>query len=341
MINAGIDFFHRYEALSSSYTPFIRAGDQERVVASAQKWSEGFHKAKSASGRDKDADYPYPILAISEDDASNNTLNHGLCTAFETSTSGQTAMMAFADIFLPPIMARLKEDLDLSVLSNLDTLSLMDMCPFTVVADVNAFSSADPAKNPFCSLFNLEEWEQYDYFQSLGKYYRFGPGAPLGPTQGVGFVNELIARLTDRPVEDHTSVNHTLDEHEETFPLQRKLYADFSHDNDMTAIFSALGIFDDIPKLSKAKVMSAEELHGYAASRSVPFGARMVVEKLKCNHRSEEQVRIIVNGRVWPLSGCSADEHGLCGLNNFLESLSFAKAGGKWNECFDQETQST
>ena len=337
MINSGIDFFHRYEALSATHTPFIRAGDQARVVASAEKWSAGFHKAKSASGRDKDADYPYPVLAISEDDASNNTLNHGLCTSFETSTSGQAAMMSFADIFLPPIMARLQKDLGLSELTNLDTLSLMDMCPFTVVADDNAYSSADPMSNPFCVLFTQIEWEQYDYFQTLGKYYRFGPGAPLGPTQGVGFVNELVARLTDTPVRDRTSVNHTLDDDPATFPLGRSLYADFSHDNDMTAVFSALGLFDHMPQLSKMRVMSADESDGYAASRTAPFGGRMIVEKLKCDGQKEEKVRVVVNGRVWPMKACEADGRGLCGLRTFVEGLSFAREGGRWEECFNVE----
>ena len=72
---------------------------------------------------------------------------------------------------------------------------------------------------------------------------RYSFGNALGPTQGVGFTNELIARLTNSPVVDGTSSNHTLDSRNATFPLSESpsLYADFSHDNDMTAIFSAMG----------------------------------------------------------------------------------------------------
>jgi hypothetical protein len=66
--------------------------------------------------------------------------------------------------------------------------------------------------------------------QTLNKYYGYSHGNPLGPTQGVGFTNELIARLTSQPVNDHTTTNTTLDTSNTTFPLNRKLYADFSHD---------------------------------------------------------------------------------------------------------------
>ena len=50
-------------------------------------------------------------------------------------------------------------------------------------------------------------------------------GDPLGPVQGVGYVNELLARLTGTPVADHTTHNATL-----PFPLDRALYADFTHE---------------------------------------------------------------------------------------------------------------
>ena len=39
-------------------------------------------------------------------------------------------------------------------------------------------------------------------------------GNPLGRIQGVGYVNELLARLTGEPVQDHTTHNSSLE-----FPL--------------------------------------------------------------------------------------------------------------------------
>ena len=72
--------------------------------------------------------------------------------------------------------------------------------------------------SPFCDLFSEEEWHEYSYYETLDKWYGYSFGNPLGPTQGVGFVNELIARMTDSIVHDHTSTNYTLDHDPETFP---------------------------------------------------------------------------------------------------------------------------
>ena len=211
----------------------------------------------------------------------------------------------------------------------------MDMCPFDTV------NSPTGAVSPFCSLFTTEEWVQYDYYQSISKYYGFGAGNDLGATQGVGFVNELIARLTEEPVQDHTSVNQTLDDHgRTTFPLDRKLYADFSHDKDITSILFALGLFNDTKPLSTKAVQTVEETNGYTAARTVPFAARMYVEKMKCNGNLEEFVRVIVNGRVIPLDRCTdVDELGRCTVGEFVKTLSFAEAGGKWDGCFTGATK--
>ena len=345
LLNSGIDFFWRYELLAEGSTPFIRASGEGRVIASAKKWSEGFHKAKIASRATNDTDYPYQILEVSEAQGMNNTLNHGLCTAFEESKMGGEAQEIFGGTFLPSITARLKGDLQTVELIDADIIGLMDMCPFSVVAGTSSSldrvqslqaigGGGDPYSNPFCSLFSPEEWESYDYYQTLGKYYGFGPGAPLGPTQGVGFVNELIARLTSSPVQDRTNVNHTLASDPASFPLGRKIYADFSHDNDMTSIFAALRLFENTPVLDKQDLMTIDEMEGYSASHTVPFGGRAVVEKLKCQGLGEELVRVNLNGRVVPLDACSGDVLGRCTLDRFVHSLGFARNGGKWDECF-------
>ena len=230
MINSGTKFYNRYKGLTESFTPFVRASSEDRVVESAENFTQGFHQArladKGASGADE---YPYPIVVISEADGSNNTLNHGLCTDFEDgadSKIGSAAQATWAGIFTPPITARLNTNLPGANISATETISLMDLCPFNTIASPTGKIS------PFCDLFTVNEWHQYDYYESLGKYYGFSYGNPLGPTQGVGFTNELVARLIDKAVDDETSTNHTLDDSQNTFPIGKGhvLYADFSHD---------------------------------------------------------------------------------------------------------------
>jgi hypothetical protein len=332
MVKSGIKFYTRYALLAKTVEPFIRSSSENRVVESASNWTGGFHAAKladkSAAGDDA---YPYPIVLQYEGDGYNNTLNHARCTEFENGTYsnvGDDAQAAWAKNFIPPIQARLNADLSGANLSIDQTIYMMDLCPFNTIADNEGIIS------PFCALFTDLEWNQYSYYETLGKYYGYSYGNPLGPTQGVGFVNELIARLTNTPVQDHTSTNHTLDDDSATFPLGRKLYADFSHDNDMTAIFSALGLYNDTLPLPNTTVVDAEAAGGYSASWTVPFAARAYVEMMQCPGQPEELVRVIVNDRVQPLTQCDGDELGRCPLSKFLASLRFAKTGGHWAQCF-------
>jgi hypothetical protein len=332
LVNAGIKFYLRYEALARTNTPFFRSSSEDRVVESAQNWTQGFHQARVASGR-ADASLPYDILTISEDAGVNNTLSHSLCTSFEDGLYDDIKDGARANwtaVFLPNITQRLNENLPGANITADQTIYLMDLCPFNTVADTAGRIST------WCLLFTDDEWQSYDYYETLDKWYGYGPGNPLGPTQGVGFANELIARLTNTTVDDHTSTNATLDAAgAATFPLGRALYADFSHDNDMTTIFAALGLYNATAPLPTTARESAAETGGYSASWTVPFAARMYVEKMTCDGSDEELVRILVNDRVVPLQNCGADDLGRCRLSAFVDSLGFVQSGGHWDQCFE------
>jgi hypothetical protein len=334
MINSGIKYYHRYQDLARRTTPFVRTAGADRVVESALNWTQGFHDARIKDEKSKNHDgYPYNMVVISEDTGSNNTLDHGLCTEFESgfdSTIGDSAQASWVSIFTPPILSRLLENLPGMNFTNKDTVYMMDLCPFNTVTNEQGNIS------PFCALFTESEWQAYDYYQSLGKYYGYSWGNPLGATQGVGFTNELIARLTNSPVNDHTSTNSTLDDNKKTFPVGRNmsLYADFSHDNDLTGIFSALGLYNSTKPLLNTTLQSVYETNGYSASWTVPFAARAYFEKMACVGEEEELVRVIVNDRVLPLETCGGDELGRCTLSAFVDSLSFAKAEGDWDKCF-------
>lgn len=335
LVNSGLQFYSRYKALARTHSPFVRSSGQDRVVESAQNWTQGFHAARAAdsqaAGGGGDA-YPYDIVVISEDSGSNNTLDHGLCTAFEDgpdSAISDNAQTIWMDLFTQNITARLNENLPGANLSATETIYMMDLCPFNTIADTEGKVSE------FCGLFTQDEWKSYDYYESLGKFYGYGAGNPLGPTQGVGFTNELIARLTGTPVVDETSTNHTLDDSPATFPLNSTLYADFSHDNDMTGVFYAMGLYNDTMQLLNTTRETTATLDWYSASWTVPFAARMYVEKMVCRATgSEELVRVVVNDRVRPLQNCGADDLGRCTVSMFVESLSFARAGGDWSSCF-------
>lgn len=157
-------------------------------------------------------------------------------------------------------------------------------------------------------------------------------GQELGPVQGVGYVNELIARLTGQPVQDETKTNRTLDSSPVTFPLDRTMYADFSHDVQMVAIYSAIGLFKQQDPLSTTE---PDPERTWRISRMTPFAGRMVTERLKC--AGEEFVRIFVNDALQPLEFCGADPSGVCSLKAFVASQKYARKNGEgdFQKCFD------
>ena len=150
--------------------------------------------------------------------------------------------------------------------------------------------------------------------------------------QGVGYVNELIARLTESPVRDNTQTNRTLDADSSTFPLDRKIYIDFSHENEIVAIYSAMGLFRQRHSLDPR---NPDPKRTWIASYLVPFSARLVTERLDCSGTSS--VRMLVNDRLQRLEFCGSDDDGICTLDAFLESQEYARNDGygDFELCFD------
>jgi 3-phytase len=332
MVNSGIKFYQRYEALTRNHVPFIRSADSSRVVESGRFFIQGLQQSKL---QDKAADHSQANatinVVISEDAGANNTLNHNTCAAFEASELGDQVSENYTAIIAPSMAKRLHASLPGVTLSNDEVIYLMDMCAYDTVSTTPDASQ----ESSFCALFTNAEWSQYNYLQSLGKYYGYGAGNPLGPTQGVGFVNELIARMSHTPVQDDTSTNHTLDAPgAATFPVNRTLYADFTHDNGMIPIFFALGLYNGTAALPEDHIQSAAQADGYSAAWTVPFAARAYIEMMQCSRQSEPLVRVLVNDRVVPLHGCKADALGRCRRSDFVRALSFARSGGDWASCY-------
>jgi hypothetical protein len=212
-------------------------------------------------------------------------------------------------------------------LENEDIYNLMEMCIFDTLVLHGQIS-------PFCALFEDEEWRYYEYSADVDKYYntgyvsflsllfwysphsiaRYGNPLRLGRIQGVCYASELLTRL----ISSSPSFNESILPFPQTnqnsslpFPLNRKVYVDFSHDNLMVGVFTAMGLFtveNDLPTrwmLEDGK---------WVVSRLTPFSARMVVEKLDCVASSEfggepkddteEFVRVLVNDAVQPLDFC-------------------------------------
>ncbi|KZT29534.1 phosphoglycerate mutase-like protein [Neolentinus lepideus HHB14362 ss-1] len=313
---AGTTSYERYAALvSESGLPFVRASSSTRVVMSAKNWTAGFAKASG--------NVYTPKLSLILDESLNDTLDDAMCS---NAGSSDAQTNEWLSIFAANITARLNAAAPGANLTDVDTYNLMSLCPFETVAKERV--------SQFCGLFSDQEFAGFEYSGDLDKYYGTGYGQELGPVQGVGYINELLARLTGQPVQDHTQTNSTLDSDPTTFPLNRTIYADFSHDNEMIPIYSAMGLFKQPAPLDPA---NPDPNRTWFATRLVPFSARMVTEKVECGGRGAEYVRVLVNDEVQPLEFCGGDGSGLCGLDAFVESQAYARSdgAGDWDKCFD------
>ncbi|KAH7887296.1 histidine phosphatase superfamily [Phlebopus sp. FC_14] len=323
--DAGQVHYARYSSLvSDDVLPFVRASGSDRVVDSATNWTAGFAYAS-------DQEYK-PALSVIFNQASNDTLDDNMCPNVGSSTR---ETKSWVDVFAPSITKRINAAAPGAKLKKHDIPNLMALCPFDTVAH--------ETPSPWCDIFTTEEWASYEYYGDLNDYYGNGYGQQLGRVQGVGYVNELLARLTGQPVQDATQTNHTLDSSPDTFPLNRTFYADFSHDNEMISIYSAIGLFKQSQPLDPT---NPDEGRSWVVSKMVPFSGRMVTEKLACSagggrdggkNEKDAYIRILVNDALQPLGFCGDTGNGLCTLDDFVESQAYARNNGEgdWDLCFD------
>jgi hypothetical protein len=67
-------------------------------------------------------------------------------------------------------------------------------------------------------------------------WYSFGPGNPTNAALGIGWVQELVSRLTQtRITKFDTAVNSTIVSSDITFPLYQPIFVDATHDTTITA----------------------------------------------------------------------------------------------------------
>ncbi|KAG1762194.1 phosphoglycerate mutase-like protein [Suillus occidentalis] len=292
---SGAEIYHRYGHLVHDHTlPFVRTSGGDRVVKSAVNWTAGF---AYASG---ELYHPSVSVIIPEIETSNNTLEDHMCP---NSRASEDEANVWRDMFSVSIVHRLNTAAIGAEILSEDIPGLMSLCAFETVFEEK--------ESPFCDLFSLKEFQAYNYYHDLLKYHKTGYGNPLGRVQGVGYVNELLARLKGRPVEDRTQTNSTLDSSPITFPLNRTVYADFSHDNEMVAIYGALGLF---PQMRPPNPTKADPHWTWVVSRLVPFSGRMVTEKMQCFEAGipGDFIRILVNDAIQPLAFCGAGDGLYC-----------------------------
>lgn len=199
----------------------------------------------------------FDVVVITEGGTENNTLaSYDSCTNEYATDNvlylGDYLLETYIPKYLAAATARLQEyvpsGFDWTVN---DTYAMQSICAYEIgyIGDSN-----------FCGLFTEDEWAGFELTLDTEYYYDYTWGNPTGRAQGIGYLQELLARLQNQYIDSSdSSVNSTLDNNEDTFPLGREFYADFTHDDIIVSLLTAMSMdyFKDAPDVNTVSPKSS------------------------------------------------------------------------------------
>ncbi|KAI1001432.1 hypothetical protein K3495_g6763 [Podosphaera aphanis] len=373
MFTAGVQFWNRYgrtlfnaTAAQLAYDPnfpngtarppiVLRTTEQSRMHNSQINWALGFFGSTAQKVPNPlfvNISKPFEVVLISEElkgQTQNNTLaSYVSCPNLykqNIGAIGETFVPKYIPIYLASALERLRifAPADFSLTID-DIYTMQSLC---------AYENAYIGDSDFCHFFTEDEWAGYENSLDIAYYYDSAFGNPTGRAQGIGYVQELLARLNHSLITtSSSSINSTLNNNTATFPIDQTFYADFSHDNILIAALTALSIdyFHDPPSFTQFPPNPDRK---FILSQITPFGARLITETIGCSspnpvprktprvHYSPTQygynasdasykfIRMRLNNAILPLStirggACGNDEtgriDGMCALEDFIRS---------------------
>ena len=177
----------------------------------------------------------------------------------------------------------------------------------------------------FCELFTIEEFENFEYSFDLSFYYSYGFGATTSAAQGKGLLEEFVARFEQQLPSPNSTVNATLDDNSQLFPLDQSIYADATHEVVICATLAAFN-FSAIQPSEPLPLFQRAENSPWVASKIVPFATHFTVQVMECSDMTPtKQIRFLLNDAVLPIDqtyeGCSYNKDGLCSFENVIVQL--------------------
>ncbi|EPQ50321.1 phytase [Gloeophyllum trabeum ATCC 11539] len=313
LFDLGVSLRLKYGFLLENFTaanaiPVFRTESQDRMLASALNFAVGFF------GYPFEGQYQQSITI--EADGFNNTLApYKTCPNARIAAKSDRAIpyvREWAGIYLSDALARLQPQLKGYQLTVEDVYTLQQMCAYETVAI---------GYSKFCELFTEEEWEGFNYAMDLYFWYDSAFGSPVAKVQGIGYVQELVARLTHTPIPTHnSSTNATLDDDPLMFPLGQSLYVDATHEVVVLNVITAL----NLTSFARDGPLPADHIppnRSFRVSQLAPFATNVQFQLLSCASTPGPQIRVIINDGVVPLTGirgCPADKDGMCPVDAFV-----------------------
>ncbi|KAL5497776.1 hypothetical protein ACEPAH_2707 [Sanghuangporus vaninii] len=315
LFDLGVSFREKYGELLKHFTglPVFRTTSQARMLQSADNFAAGFFGIP-----DYLTNYRRVITIENSVVGNNNTLapNCANRDRSDISSLGGTMANKWRDIYLQDALARLSPQTEGLDLTTSDLVGMQELCAY----ETNALGTS-----AFCDLFTEEEWKGFEYFLDLSFWYANGPGNPTAAAFGIGYVQEIVARLTQTPILVHnTSTNATITNSNITFPLDQPIYADATHDNTIASITVALN-FTSLAGNGPLPTDHIPENQTYFVNQIAPFASQLVGQVMFCPAlQVPRQIRWLLNDAVVPLTGiigCPEDENGLCPLSVFISAM--------------------
>lgn len=174
--------------------PVLRTTSQSRIYDSEISWSLGFFGSsfeKVPNPNLTDAATPFSVVVIPEGGTENNTLaSYDSCTNDNDALIGflgDDDLFSYIPKFLKNATARLQQYAPSDfVLTTNDTYAMQSIC---------AYETGYLGMSDFCTLFTQDEWASFENTLDMVYYYDYSYGNPTGRAQGIGYVQELFARL--------------------------------------------------------------------------------------------------------------------------------------------------
>ncbi|CAD0018612.1 unnamed protein product [Aureobasidium pullulans] len=385
--NLGVDFWNRYgrivynaspgqvgyEADYSNGTarpkPVLRTTSQSRIRESQINWALGFfgptyEKVPEPKLTDFTSGDLFDLVIIPEGGTENNTLaSYDSCFNDFISGIGDLGdqdVFVYIPRYLQNATARLQQNVPSGfTLTNNDTYAMQLIC---------AYEHGFIGMSDFCDFFTADEWAGFENTLDMAYYYDYAYGNPTGRAQGIGYVQELLARLTHQYITvSNSSVNSSITNNSADFPLDRPFYADFSHDDIIVSVLTAMSLdyFRDPPSLTQ---FPPNPDRHFILSKMTPFGGHLTTEVIGCSgpnpaavskervqyypeqygynasNATHKFVRMRLNNGILPLDtlrggACKGRTDGMCALDKFVASQNASYALSNYDyACFGNWT---
>ncbi|KAJ9602984.1 hypothetical protein H2200_012279 [Cladophialophora chaetospira] len=325
LFDSGVLFYYNYGALYNTSTKIIaRTTTQDRMLKSAEYFMAGFFGLEYSRN--------VSLVPIIEQDFFNMNCNN---SNNYLSTGGNNASLIWENIYLAKATKRLKALAGGYNWTLADTYNAQSICPYEEVAF---------GYSQWCDLFTYEEWQGFEYTIDLQFNGNNGFGSPTGRAVGIGYVEELYARLQGHLPNvppGTTQINTTMVNSTATFPLNQTMYLDFSHDTNIMSIITAFGLKQFAQPLPPTGPPADQQL---IVSHTTPFAARMVWEIIHApqpvkatrptsanaaasdyytNGTATTYIHLTISQRTVPLyksyPQCEERDDGWCELSTILE----------------------